>query len=243
MIYILKKFTSSFVHKEVLLTLSFSFVLIGSTFLNSSNIIYSQSENQNEKKGAFIDQVNFVHYLDQNLALQDLKGGKIDTYFFNIPLEVVSDTQNDPNLKVYQVPGGFMDLLLNPAPARGSTGTLNPFSIKEVRYALNYLIDRDFVVNEILKGYGSTLIGPFGIYSPEYLNVIDTVESFGFRYNPSLAASMISDAMMGSGATNQDGKWIFNGSPVTIKVLIRQDDTPKKSMGELVAAELDNIGF
>ncbi|MFL6362834.1 MAG: hypothetical protein ACJ709_05270, partial [Nitrososphaeraceae archaeon] len=57
---------------------------------------------QPEKRGAYIDQVNFIRYLDQNLALQDLKSHKIDTYFFSIPLEVVSDTQNDPNLKLYE---------------------------------------------------------------------------------------------------------------------------------------------
>ncbi len=31
-------------------------------------------------------------------------------------------------------------------------------------------------------------LGHLGIYSPEYLNVIDIAESFGFSYNPSLAA-------------------------------------------------------
>ena len=60
-----------------------------------------------EKKGAFVDQVNFIHYLDENLALQDLKAGKIDTYFANIPLEVVSDAQSDPNLNVYQTTGEY----------------------------------------------------------------------------------------------------------------------------------------
>ncbi len=135
-----------------------------------------------------------------------------------------------------------MGLLVNPAPGN-DPNNINPFQFKEVRYALNYLIDRDFVVNEILKGYGSPLIAPFGIYSPEYLNIIDIAESFGFSYNPSLAASMISEAMTRAGATNQNGKWIFNGNPVTITMLIRQDDNTKKSMGELVAAELEKIGF
>ena len=236
--------------KELLLSLSLALILSSSTFSNSK-IIYSQQQNQkqnqneNENKGAFIHQVNFVHYLDQNLALQDLKAGKIDTYFFNIPLEVVSDTQNDPNLKVYQVPGGFMDLLLNPAPARGSTGTLNPFSIKEVRYAMNYLVDRDFVVNEILKGYGTPRIDPFGIYSPEYLNLIDTVLSFGFRHSPELAQRMIANGLTHAGATkdNSSGKWIYNGRPITVKILIREDIPYRKSIGEAVASDLENLGF
>jgi peptide/nickel transport system substrate-binding protein len=110
---------------------------------------------------------------------------------------------------VYDKTAGSLGLFVNPAPAADSN-TLNPFQFREIRYALNYLIDRDFVINEILKGYGSPLIGPFGIYSPEYLNVIDIVESFGFRYNPSLAANMMSGPLIGAGAANEDGKWTFN---------------------------------
>src|SRR5919206_3444183 len=78
-------------------------LLLFSIFPNLS----THAQNQVEKKGPFVDQVNFIHYLDENLALQDLKAGKIDTYFANIPLEVVSDAQSDPNLKVYQTTGEF----------------------------------------------------------------------------------------------------------------------------------------
>src|SRR5919202_2531845 len=156
----IKEIGRSLVHRATLLSLSLGFFLLSSIFL-ISNI-----SAQTEKRGAFIDQVNFIRYLDQNLALQDLKSHKIDTYFFSIPLEAVSDVQNDPTVKLYETTGGFMDLLLNPAPARSNAGDLNPFSIRQVRFAKNSLVDRDFVVNEILKGHGSPLMGPFGVYSP-----------------------------------------------------------------------------
>jgi peptide/nickel transport system substrate-binding protein len=197
---------------------------------------------QTEVKGPYIDEARFIVRENENLALEEVRSGALDAYFFQIPVEAANDARNDPELKIYDKTAGSLGLFVNPAPA-AEPNTVNPFQFREVRYALNYLIDRDFVVNELLKGYGSPLIGPFGIYSPEYLNVIDIVESFGFRYNPSLAEGMISEAMTGAGATNQDGKWIFNGSPVTIKILIRQDDVAKKSMGELLAAELEKIGF
>lgn len=225
--------------KAALLTFPLSYILLASMFLNST------INAQPEKRGAYIDQVNFIRYLDQNLALQDLKSHKIDTYFFSIPLEVVSDTQNDPNLKLNETAGGFMDLLLNPAPARSTTGDLNPFSIRQIRFAMNYLVDRDFVVNEILKGHGSPRIDPFGIYSPEYLNIIDTVQSFGFRHSPELAQHMIAEALTHAGATkdNRSGKWIYNGRPITVKILIREDISYRKSVGEAIASALENLGF
>jgi peptide/nickel transport system substrate-binding protein len=219
------------------------FLIISSPLIFSINIPIN-AQTQTLKKGAFVDQVNFIHYLDENLALQDLKAGKIDTYFANIPLQAVSDAQSDPTLNVYQTTGEFSDLLLNPAPAKASSGDLNPFSIRQVRFAMNYLVDRDFVVNEILKGYGTPLMDPFGIYSPEYLNVINTVQSFGFRHSPEIAQKLISDAMLRAGAMqDSNGKWIYNGKAVTLKILIRSDIDYRKSIGEAVASDLEKIGF
>jgi peptide/nickel transport system substrate-binding protein len=213
-------------------------VLLLFIFVAFENAAFSQTQ----QKGPYIDEARFILRENENLALEEVRSGALDTYFFRIPVEAANSARSDPGLKIYDKTAGSLGIFVNPAPA-AEPNIVNPFQFREVRHAMNYLIDRDFVVNEILKGYGSPLIGPFGIYSPEYLNIIDIVESFGFRYNPSLATSMISEAMMGAGAINQNGKWIFNGSPVTIKVLIRQDDTAKQSMGELVAAELEKIGF
>jgi peptide/nickel transport system substrate-binding protein len=220
---------------------SITSLIFFSIFLNS--LAFGQINSQ--KKGAFAEQIRFVRYLDESLALQEMKAGKIDTYFFSIPLEVVSDAKSDPSLKTYFSTGGFLDLFLNPAPAKNFTRDFNPFSIRQVRFAMNYLINRDFVVNEILKGYGVSRVDPYGQYSPEYLNIINTVESFGFRYNPSLADRMISEALTKAGALKDgnNGKWFYNGKPVVIKILIRNDISYRKSLGEEVASELEKIGF
>jgi peptide/nickel transport system substrate-binding protein len=225
--------------RELLASIISVVVLFSFTSVTSENSAFSQVA---QEKGPYIEQARFIHRVDENLALEEVKSGSLDMYFFPIPYEAANDARNDPRLRVYDTTAGSIGFLVNPAPA-ADPNILNPFQFKEVRYALNYLINRDFVVNEILKGYGSPLIDPFGIYSPEYLNIIDTVESFGFRYNPSFASSMISEAMIAAGATNVGGKWIFNGNPVTIKLFMRQDDPKKESMGELVASELEKIGF
>src|SRR5918992_248208 len=185
--------------------------------LFSSTLVENSAFSQAPEKGPFIDQARFIHRVDENLALEEVKSGFLDTYFFPIPQEAANNAKNDPRLKVYDKTAGSLGFFVNPAPA-ADPNVLNPFQFKEVRYALNYLIDRDFVINEILRGYGSPLIDPFGIYSPEYLNIIDIVESFGFRYNPSLASSMISQAMIAAGATKSDGRGGFNCKPVSIKI-------------------------
>lgn len=222
--------------RNILLGTAIIGLLLAGVFLNTC--VRAQSPT----KGAYLDEVRFIQFLDDNVALQEMKSGNLDTYFSRIPLEAVSDVKSDPNLKVYDRNAGSFGLLLNPAPSRDNN-SINPFQFRQIRFAMNYLVDRDFVVDEILRGYGTPISAPFGVNSPEYFNVLDTIESFGFRYNPQFAQKMISDTLIKAGATKQAGKWFFKGNPINIKVLIRSDDSQRLSMGELVASELQNIGF
>ncbi|MGI0002165.1 MAG: ABC transporter substrate-binding protein, partial [Nitrososphaeraceae archaeon] len=149
-----------------------SALLLGSSFhLNSTGGLpvtlgannETSTQNSNATKGSFVDTVKFTRFSDQNTALESVKRGKIAVYYFAIPLEVVSEMMDNPNVQIYDRTAGSFGLLFNPAPYNDSS-VLNPFQIREVRYAMNFLVDRDFVVDEILKGYGSIMIDPFGQY-------------------------------------------------------------------------------
>ena len=197
---------------------------------------------QSNQKGAYTDNLRFIQYLDGNTALHDIQAGNLDTYYFRIPLETVASISNNPNVKIYEKNAGSFGFLLNPAPSKNAN-ILNPFQFKEIRFALNYLINREFIVDEILNGYGSVQIDPFGISSPEYEALIPVLESYNFKYNPNLAKAIIEKTLISNGAIKVDGKWTYKGSPITIKFMIRSDDLPRKSMGEIVANQLENIGF
>jgi len=132
---------------------------------------------QEVRRGSYLDEVIFIHYLDENVAVNEIKAGNIDTYFWRIPLDIVQELKNDPNVKVYEAPGGSLSLLLNPAPA--GQDNLNPFAFKEVRYAMNYLINRDNIVNEVLKGFGAPMYSSFSQYDPDYIVLADVIESLG----------------------------------------------------------------
>lgn len=197
---------------------------------------------ESNEKGAYTDNIRFIQYLDGNTALQEIKNGNLDTYYFRIPLEKVSSISNDTSLKIYEKNAGSFGFLLNPAPSNGSN-VLNPFQFKEIRFAINYLINREFVVDEILNGYGSVQIDPFGISSPEYEALIPILESYNFKYNPNLAKETIDKVLSANGAIKLEGKWTYKGAPILIKFMIRSDDLPRKLMGEILANQLDNIGF
>jgi len=223
--------------KEILAALPIC-LLILSAFANLGAPAYSQAP----VKGPNVDSVKFTQYSDENIALKAVKAGDIDAYLYRIPLEIVSDVKKDPSLTVYDRDAGSFGLLLNPAPSRDAN-VLNPFQFREVRFAMNYLVDREFVVNEVLKGSGSPMIDPFGISSPEYQDVADIVESFGFRHDFNGAEKMIGDALGSAGAVKENDKWMFKGSPVSVKVFIRSDDPRRTSIGEALSSDLEKIGF
>ncbi|MFB5619399.1 MAG: ABC transporter substrate-binding protein, partial [Candidatus Nitrosomaritimum aestuariumsis] len=130
-------------------------------------------------------------------------------------------------------------ILINPA----ETEKFNPFSITENRFALNYLVDRKLIVNELMAGYGAPMISNYGPFDPAYLTIIEQLESFNFRYNPALAEEIITKNLKDKGAIKIDNQWQMDGEPIEITFFIRSDDPVRKSIGEILSSELERIGF
>ena len=190
-------------------------------------------------EGTFVDEVLFIQYLDENTALEEVKNGNLDIYYYRISSDLIDTSKSREGLKVYESTGGSYSILLNPA----ETGDFNPFSITEVRYAINYLLDRKLIVNELMGGYGVPMISNYGPFDPDYLFLLDELESFHFRYNPSLADEMITQALLKVGAKKIDNIWTFNGNEIELTGFIRSDDPIRKSIGAILSSELEQIGF
>ena len=120
------------------------------------------------EKGTFVDEIRFVQYLDENTALEEVRNGNLDLYFYRISSDRLKDSDSRENLQVFESTGGYFSILLNPT----DSGEFNPFSIREVRYAMNFLVDRNLIVNELLGGYGAPMISNYGIFSADYLSLI-----------------------------------------------------------------------
>ena len=199
---------------------------------SSINLVFAE-------KGSNVNEIKFIQYLDENTALEEVRNGNLDMYYFTISSDRIESTESREGIQVFESTGGSYSILVNP----GVSDEFNPFSIKEVRFALNYLIDRKLIVNELMGGYGTEMISYYSPYNPDYLSIINQLESFHFRYNPTLAENMISDALVANGAEKIDGLWSINGKPIEITIFIRSDDTVRKSIGELISSELQKIGF
>ncbi len=191
------------------------------------------------EEGTFVDKIQFIQYLDENTALEEVRNGNLDMYYFRISSDRIDSVEAREGLQVFESTGGSYSILVNPAVSE----EFNPFSIKEVRFALNYLVDRKLIVNELMGGYGTTMISNYGAFDPDYLFIIDVLESFHFRYNPSLAEEMITTALSDAGAKKINGMWTFDGKEIELVAFIRSDDPVRKSIGEILSSELERIGF
>lgn len=190
-------------------------------------------------KGTNFDRVQFVQYSDDNTAVQEVENGHLDMYYSAIPIDRLDD-QSRQHLQVFQSSGTSYSLLINPAV---SVVQFNPFSIQQVRFALNYLVDRDLIVDEILDGYGVTMVSAYKPYDPDYLLILGDLQSFNFKHNPVLADSMITGALEKAGAKKTGGLWYYDSKPITISIFIRNDDPVRKSIGEILASQLQGMGF
>jgi peptide/nickel transport system substrate-binding protein len=191
------------------------------------------------EKGTFVNEVKFIQYLDENTALEEVRNGNLDIYYFRVSSDRIETEKDREGIQVFESTGGSYSMLVNPSISE----TFNPFSITELRFALNYLVDRNLIVNELIGGYGKTMISNYGIFAADYLSIIDELESFHFKYNPALANEIISEELEKAGAEKIDGFWHHNGKQIEITFFIRSDDPVRKSIGEILSSEFENIGF
>ena len=191
------------------------------------------------EKGTFLNEIKFVQYLDENTALEEVKRGNLDLYYYRIASDRLKDSSLRETIQVFESTGGYFSILMNPT----DDGDFNPFSIREIRYAINFLVDRNLIVNELLGGYGTPMISNFGIFSADYLGVVDVLESFEFRYNPNLANQIITEQLQDNGAKKISDTWYYDDEPIVVTLFIRSDDPARKAIGEILSSNLESIGF
>ncbi|MEM4005667.1 MAG: ABC transporter substrate-binding protein, partial [Desulfurococcaceae archaeon] len=119
---------------------------------------------------------------------------------------------------------------------------INPFAFKKVRLALNYIVDRATIIDTILKGFGAPMYTFLSQFDPDYSTIADIVEKYEFRYDPSYADKLITEALSQVGAVKSGGKWLYEDKPITVIFIIRVEDE-RKDVGLMISAELKRLGF
>ena len=197
------------------------------------------AQEPHNRPGPAVDTLYFRAF-DVDRASRDLEAGNMDLYMFSLKTDAARQLQGDSRFTLYEAPASTVSLLLNPAPA--PRGELNPFSIPEVRIAMQYLVDREFIARDIYRGMAVPMISHVSPSDFDYLTVNDIEKSYGFEYDPEYGRELIADAMRDAGARMEGGNWAFDGRPIRIKLIGRVEDE-RRNIADLVRVELERAGF
>jgi peptide/nickel transport system substrate-binding protein len=193
-----------------------------------------------DRVGPAADRLVFSAFnVDQ--APLDIRDDRMDLYLFGLKNPGASDLAADPGgVRLIQAPATTLSLVLNPAPA--PEGQLNPFSLKPVRQAVQYLIDRDFIAGTIYQGRALPMLSHVSPIDYDELTVFEALVRSGIRHDPEYARAAIAAEMEAAGAALVNNQWAFDGRPIALKFVIRVEDE-RRDTGDLVRAALEGAGF
>ncbi len=198
------------------------------------------------RMGAWVDQLVFTEQNDANAAVKQLQANDLDVYAYSVSdAQLFEEVKADPNLGYTSAFGSYTELTFNPWGPTFEDGRLNPFGNPKVREAMNWLMDRNYIVQEIYGGLAVPKVTSLNSAFPDYARYIDTVRALEvkYAYNLDQAKAVIDAEMTAMGATlGTDGKWTFNGEPVVIIAIIRTEDE-RREIGDYVCNQLEAIGF
>ena len=223
--------------RRVRLLLTLSVVLLLSLAIAAGSAYAAGPEQA--QKGPAVDKVYFKAFHVDRAPL-DLEQGNMDLYLFGLKTAAATELRGDDDLQIFEAPASTISLILNPAEA--PAGELNPFSIRDVRWAVQHLVNREFVAGEIYRGMADPMVTHISPSDFDQLTVFDLIRELNIRYDPEFARGLIQEAMTDAGAEMVDGVWNYNGSPIRIKFIIRIEDE-RREVGDLVRAELTEAGF
>lgn len=201
------------------------------------------------RMGAWLDEIVAI-VADHDLAVPMLEAGKVHIFADDITIpEIFQRVVAHPEVEYETLFGVFHELTLNPAgtpedPIFTGTGKLNPFAVPRIREAMNWLIDRDYVAEEIFGGMAIPRYLPIHPAFPDNARYIDVARKLELYYahNPAKAEEIITEEMEKLGAERIDGIWHFNGEPVEIILLIRTEDA-RLPLGHYVTRMMEDMGF
>lgn len=184
-------------------------------------------------------EITFISYNGNDAnGILAFEHGQIAFYAYPVPPSEY--TALPPGAKAYLMPSTYYDILVNPL---NTTFGFNPFQFQEVRFALNFIVNRTYFVNNILHGYG---IPTITVYAGEQcvLHIQNTLAKYAnIHYNFTYANETIYKVLTAHGAQYINGKWYYNGKPITVYVFVRTDTTVRREYAEYLITQLQKLGF
>lgn len=165
-----------------------------------------------------IQNVEFRYIPEFSSRLASFLNGEIDL-FNNVPVDSINQIKNSSNAKIAEVGSARVDYLALNTFSKG------PMQNEQVRQAMNYAIDVDGLLKNVLNGYGNRITGPLAKNNTEYASTP------AYPYDPDKAVSLLKQAG-------------YDPAKMTLTLDSPNGRYPMdKQVAQAVAAQLQKIGI
>ncbi|WP_043516463.1 ABC transporter substrate-binding protein [Halomonas sp. BC04] len=198
-----------------------------------------------DRRGAMVDQVVFTREADVGRVTGLIEAGSHQLFTQGISSSTVFNRLRDSLHTAYDLSyGTSSELTINPVGPELAGGELNPFHVPAIREALNRLIDRRYIAEEIFGGLAVPRYLPLSTAFPDYARLADVARELELRYahDPEAATEVIHREMEDLGARFDQGQWWYRDEPVQLRVLIRTEDE-RRRIGDYIANLMEDLGF
>ena len=201
----------------------------------------------------------------QEGGVTDVGYGTLDVFLWPVSGRIITTLPPEvlANVKPIRASTGYWSLIFNPVYNKtlaqqynlpvwpiirtGGKEYFNPFAIREIRYAMNFLVSRKDIINLIIAGFGEPMYSPVMLSEPAGPIFTGIYDELGLTPEGDLQAAlkMINDSMtkwmeivnekVGEGTVTFEkdpnapaggvgGWWKFGGDYITVKFYIRIED-------------------
>jgi peptide/nickel transport system substrate-binding protein len=177
----------------------------------------------------------------EDTVVPKIESGELHMWMWWLNTENTDAAEQSDAVELVEAFGLYDEYFVN---ALETTENFNPFQIREIREALNWLIDREYIVSELFFGRGVPKYVYYQASSPEYARIADYIKSLEgeYAYNYDTAKVQIFNALEEVGAVLEEGLWYYDGEPIVINLLIRIEDE-RRDAGDYLANQLESLGF
>ncbi|ASJ09142.1 hypothetical protein A3L11_07830 [Thermococcus siculi] len=198
-------------------------------------------------------------------VVKEVAEGRYDIGIISMPMGEYIELGGDvlEKLNLYPRAVSYNELTFNtyhdpdkdaPIVTVGDKVYFNPFAVREVRFALNYLINRSYIAGEIYGGGAAPMFGcirpshPADRYfEPVYralnLTAAGNLSRAMELFNQGMEKAVQQVAVYNHTLEKINGTWYFDGEPVTVKFVIRIEDE-RHEIGRYIANLIqEHFGF
>ncbi len=106
----------------------------------------------------------------------------------------------------------------------------------KVRMGLSHAIDREYIVKNILRGYGEVAVGPMGLNSPFHNPAVKAIP-----YNPQKGLKLLQDA--GWSYDKKGGYLEKQGIPFEFTIIVFEESQIEKKVARYIQLSLNDLGI